>query len=340
MFFFTVGFGQQELQLDFEALTADLEREFAEEFAFSILVEVNNTVYSKSFGYLDKKRTKPVDLNTLFNIASISKSITAAGVLKLVEENRIKLEDPVSKFFEDVPADKAGITIKMLLSHRSGLRQTYPLNGVSDSDKALQKIWREGLEFQPDSGFRYSNQNYQLLALIIEKVTQQPYEAYITEAILTPLEMESTYFWDTVPEQDIAPAQNRILKTLGQRNWGWIGGVGVFSTTDDLFKFWNGVFKKGFLTQKSIDLLFGNHYKTQSGVEVGFGFFTSPDTKWNTPELWTRGTESWGHNGSISYFPEKNVTIIVLTNSGEIDNDRNKTGNRLVSDRIADYLFR
>ena len=340
MLILAVGFAQENHQVDFEKMSAELEKEFAGDFGFSILVEVDDNVFSKSFGYLDKKQSQPVDLNTLFNIASITKSITAVGIMKLVEENRLKLEYPLSKFFTDVPADKAAITLKMLLSHRTGLQQTYPLDGTSDSDQARKKIWKQKLEFPPDSGFRYSNQNYQLLALIIEKVTQMTFEAYTTNALLTSLEMTNTYFWNNVPEERIAAAQNRILNTVGQRNWGWIGGVGVFTATDDLYKFWKGIFNNGFLSPESVDLLFGNYYTTQSGVEVGFGFFTSPDTQWDTPERWSRGTESWGHNAAIRYFPEKDVTIIVVTNSGEIDNDRNQTGNRLVSDRIADILFR
>lgn len=335
----SIGLAQDNVQLDFEQLSTDLEGEFAGKFGFSILIEVDNSVYSKSFGHLNKKQTIPVGLNTLFNIASISKSITAVGILKLVEENRIKLEDSLNKFFGNAPADKSSITIEMLLSHRSGLQQTYPLDGISDSELALNRIWREKLEFTPDSGFRYSNQNYQLLALIIEQITQKPFETYISEALFEPLEMKNTYFWDTVLGQEIASAQSRILNTVGKRNWGWIGGVGIFSTTDDLYKFWTGVCKNGFLTQESVDLLFGNYFTTQSGVEIGFGFFTSPDTQWNTPERWARGTESWGHNAVIRYFPDKDVTIIVVTNSGEIDNDRTKTGNRIVADRIADYLF-
>lgn len=339
MVFFDTNAQRVEM-VDFGALSISLHQEFGDDFDFSVLVARDTiVVYTGHFGFMDSNRTTPVNNQTLFNVASISKSITAVGIMKLVEANKIKLEEPLGNFFADVPHDKSTITIKMLLSHRSGLRQSYPLDGISDTDKALKTIWKEKLEFTPDNGFRYSNQNYQLLALIIEKVTQIPYEDYITEALLAPLGMNNTYFWNTVPVENLAPIEKRILNSLGKRNWAWIGGAGMFTATDDLYKFWNGIYRKGFLSQDSIDLLFGNYHKTQSGLEIGFGFYTSPDTKWNTPELWTRGTESWGHNGVIRYFPEKNVMIIVLTNSGEIGNDSNKTGNRLISDLIADYLF-
>ncbi|NNL81415.1 MAG: hypothetical protein HKO67_13080, partial [Flavobacteriaceae bacterium] len=113
----------------------------------------------------------------------------------------------------------------------------------------------------------------------------------------------------------------------------------VFTTTTDLLKFWNGFYKNGFLSKESIESIFGKYYETSSGIQIGLGFFTSPTTNWKTPELWSRGTESWGHNAVIRYFPENNTTIIVTTNSGEIDDDRNKTGNRIIGDLIADLLF-
>lgn len=331
---------QQKEKIDFTSLGKVLQEEYADGFEFSVVVETNEMLFSGYFGYLDSDKNVAVNDSTLFNIASITKSITAVGVLKLVEEKRLTLDDPLDKFFMDVPDDKAAISVRLLLSHRSGLPQTYPLDGISDPDKARKALWKEKLEFAPGSGFRYSNQNYQVLALIIGKVMESPFEAYIRNKVLSPLGMDNTHFWHEADAlQNMAPLTGRIASRLGKRNWGYIGGAGIFSTTDDLYKFWNGLSKKDFLSKESIRLLFGNYYETGSGIQIGYGFYTSPQTRWNSPEQWSRGTESWGHNAVIRFFPEKNCTIIVATNSGEIGNDRNQTGNRLISDRIADYVF-
>ncbi len=341
MLFPLIAFSQKEKKVDFSRLSEQLQTQYAGQFEFSARVEKNGEVmYTEHSGYTDSENGKPINENTLFNIASITKSITAVGILKLVEAKKIGLSDSLGEIFENVPESKRFITVQTLLSHKSGLRQTYPLAGIKDSEEALKVIMKQELEFTPTSGFRYSNQNFQLLALIIEKITGMPFEDFIRNEVLKPLEMKHTYFWDEVDRsQNIAPLPNNIKRRIGKRNWGFTGAVGLFSTTSDLSKFWNGIYKSGFLTETSLDMIFQPQYETSSGIQVGLGFFKTPVTKWNMPELWTRGTESWGHNSAVSYFPERDITIIVSTNSGEIDNDPRKTGNRLISELIANYLF-
>jgi len=346
--FFIVGIlsndviAQNKHGIDFAELDTTLQKEFAGEFEFSVRIESNDSIlFTKNCGFTDINNSIPVNEKTLFNIASITKSITAVGIMKLVEQKEINLSDKLDLFFENVPKSKESISISTLLSHKSGLSQTYPLDGISESNQAVNAIFNEELEFTPGSGFRYSNQNYQLLALIIEKVAKTKYEEFIRKNVLDPLKMQNTYFWDEVKEhQNIAPLNKRILRRIGVRNWGFIGGAGVFTTTTDLSRFWNGIYKNEFLSKESIDIIFRPYYETTSGIQIGLGFYKNPNTKWNTSELWTRGTESWGHNSVIRFFPEKDLTILVSTNSGEIRNDNIMTGNRIISDLIADFLLK
>ena len=332
---------QSREDYDFNELNELILQKFGDDFEFSVLIEVNNLqIYSDNYMKSETLHPEEDSNHKLYNIASITKSITAVGIMKLVEVEEISLSDTLGMFFKGIPHPKGSITISNLLSHKSGLPQSYPLSGISESAEALNLILNQQLEFDPGTGFRYSNQNYQLLALIIEKVSQIPFEDFIRKTVLYPLKMNNTIFWDETNENmNIANLNDRVKSLIGKRNWGFNGGVGMFSTTSDLFKFWNGIYKDGFLSRRSINLMFQPYHKTNSGTEVGLGFFKSPETKWNQQVLWTRGTESWGHNSAISYYSEKDVTIIVLTASGEIDNDRNKTGNRLISDLIATFLF-
>ena len=332
---------QDKVDVDFSILRESLNESFAADFDFSVLIEIEKQqVFSEYFGGSKKKESGIPDEKILFNIASISKSITSVGIMKLVDQKRVNLDDTLNKFFNSVPSDKASISIRYLLSHQSGLGQNYPLVGVQKSEEALKTILNQKLEFSPGEGFRYSNQNFQLLALIIEKVSSTSYESFIRNEVLIPLAMHDTYFWDEVDREDnIARMPKRISRMIGKRNWGWVGSTGIFTTTADLSKFWNGFFNNGFLEEEAINEIFESHYTTSSGTQVGLGFFKYPNTKWDMTELWTRGTESWGHNSSISYFPDKKVTIIVSTNSGEIGK-KSLTGNKLVSEKIADFLFK
>ena len=336
------AYGQRISNNESLELKKALEKEYGEDFEFSVKVALGDEiVFNESFGYLDIERSKPISGKTLFNIASITKSITAVSIMILLEENALHLDDTLGEFFEQVPESKTSISINHLLAHQSGLRQNYPLGGITKSSDALLTILGQELEFNPGKGFRYSNQNYQLLALIIEHISGTTYENFVRQNVLKPLNMGNTFFWNEIQEEsNVAPLDQDIRRFVGKRNWGWIGSGGVFTTTDDLWKFWNGLYRNGFLSKTSVDLLFGNYYQSSSGIRIGYGFFTSPDTKWGIPQLWTRGTESWGHNAVIGCLPDREITVIVVTNSGEIDNDPGKTGNRLISDFVVDYLLR
>lgn len=333
--------GQTMDTIDFQKLRSELIADFQKDFEFSVLIEYENQiVFEEYFGYRSNGINSPIESQTLFNVASITKSVTAVGIFKLIEQEKLYLTDSISKLFANSPEKLQSITIHHLLSHTSGLPQNYPLSGISNSVEALEIIFENDLNFEPGNGFRYSNQNYQLLALIIEHITGNTYEEYIRNEVFQPLGMTNTKFWHEVDtSSNTADLGDQISSLLGTRNWGFNGGVGLFSTVTDLSKFWSGIQNPEYLTEDSFELFFGNYYQTSAGTQVGYGFFTYPETDWDTPERWTRGTESFGHNAAISHFPEKNLTIIVTTNSGEINGDPSMTGNRIISDKVAEFFF-
>lgn len=325
----------------FEKLDKLLEEKFSNDFDFSVLIEIDSIkVHDQNFGFLDKQKTKPVNANTLYNVASITKGITAVGIMKLVDQNKINLQDRLDSFFKNIPKDKAAITIHMLLSHQSGFDNSYSLEGISTSSEAFNILCNETLGAKPGERFTYASPNYQFLALIIEKITGHRYEYFIRNEVLNLLEMSETYFWDEVnKDNNLIRTKRKMFKLIGKRNWDWVGAGGIFSTTNDLSKFWNGIYHTNFLSEESRNSLFRNYYETSSGIQIGYGFYKKNETKWVMPEVYTRGTESWGHNSVIRYFPEENTIIIVSTNSGEYGKNR-MTGNKAVSDCIADYLFK
>jgi CubicO group peptidase (beta-lactamase class C family) len=324
----------------FKNLEAELLNQFGKDYSWSVLIQMDNDIaFEKDFIQNSGTSNDETIEKRLFNIASISKAITAVGVLKLLEQNKIRLEDKLVVYFPDIPNDKAEISILDLLVHQSGLTQTYPCNGISSSEKALATIMKEKLISEPGVEFHYTNQNYQLLALIIENVSGQAYESYIKEYVLEALDMDHTLFWEEAANSDsIAKLPRNIRRAIGKRNWGYIGSTGMFSNSIDLLHFWTGIKNTDFLSEKSKEMLFRSHHSHHSGLGIGFGFYNYPETDWNTPEIWTRGTESWGHNAVIRNFPDKNLTIIVLSNSGEIGKNR-LTGNRMISDYIANFIL-
>ena len=334
--------GQQILEHNYDNLDKALKKDFRSGFGFSVLVgDEKKILFNKSYGYIDLLKTKSTNERTLFNIASISKSITTIGIMRLIEQNKLNLTDTLGKFFSNVPSDKRTITISNLLCHKSGFQQNYVCDGKINSNEALQALLADTLGSIAGTNFDYSNQNFEMLALVIEKIANTTYEAFIRKEILSPLKMKNTYFWDEVRSfKNVAEKNRTISDSIMMRNWGYIGSGGIYSTSTDLYKFMNGVIQNRLISKSSLQLLFSEYHKTKSGLGIGYGWFINDTTEWSSKEIWTRGNEDWGHNAVIRWFTDKKKIIIVCTNSGEISGDKQVTGNRLISNYIADYLWK
>ena len=140
-------------------------------------------------------------------------------MILLVDQGKINLNDTLGVFFNKVPADKQSITINDLLSHKSGFQQNYVCDGIANTNKALLAILKDKLVSKPGTKFNYSNQNYQLLGLIIEKVTKITYEEFTRANILHPLGMTNTCFWDEIKNyRNVAGTNEKLSKRYTKRN--------------------------------------------------------------------------------------------------------------------------
>ncbi|MES1161169.1 MAG: serine hydrolase domain-containing protein, partial [Bacteroidota bacterium] len=182
--------------------------------AFGIVVD-GQLVYSGSVGYTDLSQHQPVNSRSLFRIASMTKSFTALAILKLRDEGRLSLEDPVYRYIPEIQkmpaltADAPAITIRHLLSHSAGFPEDNPWGDrqLADSDDDLIQLIEKGISFSnvPGINYEYSNLGFALLGKIITKVSGKPYQQYITENILTPLGMSHTLWeYTRAPENLLA----------------------------------------------------------------------------------------------------------------------------------------
>ena len=179
----------------------------------------------------------------------------------------MKLTDTIGKFINNVPPDKRPITISHLLSHTSGFEQNYVCDGLENTNEALTALLNDTLSFTPGTGFTYSNQNFEMLAIIIEKATLTTYEELMRKKILIPLKMKDTYFWHEVKNNsDIAGKNKNLPGTVTQRNWGYIGSGGIYSNVSDLYEFINAVIESRLISKSNTELLFKEYYRTTSGL--------------------------------------------------------------------------
>lgn len=206
-------------------------------------------IYEKAFGYSNFRKRKPLNLKTAFQLASVSKTITAVAVLMLVNRNKLSLQDTLGKFFPDFPYKK--ITVENLLSHRSGLPEYMYIADSLWQDKRniclrnkdvldILYNFRPTRYYPPDKRYNYSNTNFALLALIIEKVSGKSYSEFLKEEIFRPLKMNSSF---------VKKCGGNNCKNIayGYIRWhrkvydyyldGVVGDKGIYSTVEDLFKF-------------------------------------------------------------------------------------------------------
>lgn len=155
-----------------------------------LMVSSGKIKINHSAGYANRALEQPYNDQKLSTIGSITKSFTATAILLLQERGSLNVKDPISKYFEHVPADKNQITLHQLLTHTAGFPGAIGDDYESISTKEFQQLaWQEQLLFAPGQDYEYSNVGYSLLGMIIELVSKQNYTTFLQENILGPAGM-------------------------------------------------------------------------------------------------------------------------------------------------------
>ena len=182
--------------------------------AYGLVVD-GQLVHSGAFGYTDVEKKTPATTNSLFRIASMTKSLTAMAILKLRDEGKLQLDDPAYKYIPEMKnlhyltTDAPPITIRNLLTHAAGFPEDNPWGDrqLQDSDSELIALVNKGISFSnaPGVAYEYSNLGFTLLGHIVSEVSRMPYEEYITKNILQPLRMQHTEWeYTKVPAPQLA----------------------------------------------------------------------------------------------------------------------------------------
>jgi CubicO group peptidase (beta-lactamase class C family) len=183
-------------------------------YTFGIMLD-GKLVFSGSGGYADIYKKIPATTKSMFRIASMSKSFTAMAILKLRDEGKLKLDDPVSKYIPELKnqkmltADAPAITVRNLMTHSAGFPEDNPWGDrqLADTDEELLALLKKGISFSNDPGiaYEYSNLGFAMLGYIIKKVTGIPYSDYIQKNIWKPLGMQqAAWEYTKVPANELA----------------------------------------------------------------------------------------------------------------------------------------
>lgn len=293
-----------------------------------LIVQKGKILYEHSFGYAHLKEKDTLNQASRFQLASLSKPFTAIAVLKLIQDGKVSLDDSVQKFFPQFPYH--GVKVDMLLSHRSGLPnyiysfpdsirhgRKYPSNlqvidwysAVSPTPKPYN---------HPGRSFNYCNTNYCVLAGIVEKVTGESFGQYLNREVLIPLGMNDTFL---VTDTTSLAVKNRTAGHQHGRKLdkdyydGVVGDKGLYSTTADLYRFYNGLMQGLVVNKKLLDEAFKPRSFERPGIRnYGYGFrmHTLMD---NTVKFIYHGGWWKGYNTMLWVMPEDEAVIIVLGNT-------------------------
>ncbi len=296
-------------------------------FVGSVLVSAGDSVlFEGDFGFDEPPAGRPS-----YWVASISKQFTAAAVLLLAEGGMLALEDSLGRFFPLAPADHRVITLHQLLCHTSGVPQDYAADEETELEAAAAAVFARPLAHEPGARFTYSNDGYALLAMIVEKVSGQPFETVVRERVFQPAAMTRVGFWPPDPQD---PGLPLVVETDFPATWGWKGPTGMRASVGDLYRWARALVHDRVLTAASRELLWGDHVSTTGGTGVGYGWFHPAGRKGTV--LNTNGYEDNGANAVLYYFPKRDLTLIAATHAGPAEG----LGLPPWSRRVRDLLIR
>jgi CubicO group peptidase (beta-lactamase class C family) len=307
------------------------------------LAVVNNgkTAVNKGYGLANVEHQVPVHSETVIRLGSVSKQFFATAILKLADDGKLSIQDPVHKFFPDAPESWRPIQVKHLLSHSSGLKREGPAynNHIIQPDLVIIKsAYSLPLDFKTGEKYQYCNLAYFMLAEIITQLSNMPWQHYIRENLFIPAGMKNTGMTDFYP---IIPhrASGYMYKGDTLVNADAMYAVrpsgGFLSTINDMIR-WNKALdeKKIILTKESWELLWKPHIKVsdkaESKTHYGFGWVVDD---YNGHKLIMHGGSNTGFRSQYNRYVDDGLSIIILTNSDEADP-------RVIARVLADYYFR
>jgi CubicO group peptidase (beta-lactamase class C family) len=297
------------------------------------LVKEGKLVWSKAYGLADVQTGRKLTKDTPMRVQSISKSITAWGVMKLVEQGKIELDAPIWQYFKswhfpESEFSAKGVTIRQLLSHTGGL----PLGDVftiysphEEMPSLREKLTQEAvLVREPGSAFSYSNTGYNLLELLIEEVTGQAFGDYMRREILHPLGMNrSTFIWDEGFDPAVPVGYDLRGKPVPVYVYPEKASGGLFATAEDIAAFTIAGMKdaphdKQLISPESIEAL-----HTPAAKEIGiyslvfdaYGLGHYIETLPNGERAISHGGQGTGIMTHFHAIPETGDAIVILTNS-------------------------
>lgn len=292
--------------------------------------EEGQVVLSRAYGMADLEHGVPNTASTVFEAGSVSKQLTAAAVVLLAQQGRLSLDDDVRKHVPEVPDYGTPITIRHLLNHTSGLRDWGGVVAIAGWPRTtrvhthahvLQTISRQrSLNHQPGAEYAYTNSGYNLLTIIVERVSGRSLSDFSREHIFEPLGMTHTQWRDDFSR--VVPHRAIAYRSGEERSWKMLmpfenvyGNGGLLTTTGDLLR-WTENLESGRVGGQHLIEEMHRQAHLNDGKQIGYagGLFISSYR--GTAEVYHSGSTA-GYRAFLTRFPERQLAVAVLCNAAE-----------------------
>ncbi|MEZ4962185.1 MAG: serine hydrolase domain-containing protein [Saprospiraceae bacterium] len=289
-----------------------------------LIARGGRVLFEKYWGLADIESGRKINAGTLFGMASGSKMFTAIAIMQLQEQGKLKLSDPLTKYFPDFPHKEwAGrTTLQHLLSHTSGIAEYWTkenepaMLAFDDWHQFLPLIYKEGFQFEPGTESGYSNSNYMLLGAIVEKTSGQDYYTYMEEHILKKAGMSQSG-WFNFSDEKLPLAVPYARDGKG----GWTAAKhfkkgspagGCYSNPADMWQFLKALKTNQLISAASLkDMTTDKTAGVKDAQPYGLGFILEQHAQEPT---FGHGGITGGVNFEFRYFPQQDILLVVFNN--------------------------
>lgn len=285
-----------------------------------IVMKQGKILYRKGFGLADMQLKIPIKPNMVFKLGSMSKQFTAIAIMMLIEQGKLTLETKINEVLQDYPSLNRGIAVRHLLSHTSGMDDHIDWASIREDlslDELINTFKDKPLIALPGEKYKYSNPGYVLLGAIIEKISGQTYEDFVTENIFKPLSMNDTHYGSNaniIPNlvRGYRKRENKYFNAPYMSMTHPYAAGSLLSNVDDLVK-WNIALFTGKIVKRESLVKCFTPTKLNKEESTGYGF------GWYIGEF--KGRKNISHGGGVYGFvnhammlPDEGLYVAVLSN--------------------------
>jgi serine beta-lactamase-like protein LACTB len=292
------------------------------------VIDRGHVILTQGYGLADVENSVPATADTVYRIASISKSITATAAMKLVEGGKLELDAPIQKYCPDFPKKPWPITARELLSHQSGIRdyrndeETINTRHYTSIKEALTQFANDPLEFEPGTKMQYTSYGYILLGCVIEGASGTSYDRYMHQAIFEPAQMPATRLDDVfaiIPHRArgyrvsaSGELQNSVFVDVSNKP----PGSGINSSARDMGNFVAALYSARLVSNAVLDqMLTPATTRDKKPTIYGLGFFRGgPLGKYHELQEAGHGGDQQGVSSVLYLLPERQFGVVILSN--------------------------